>query len=244
MYAGLAMAAIRCFARLTWATAVPPATQIFVSAERHQGTLPMKHYVILPGLLAASPALGHHPMGGEAPQTVFHGLISGLAHPVIGPDHLAFIVLTGLAAAFAGRSLAGPVVFVLATLAGTAVHLAGVTLPVAELVIMASVIVLGALLVMGRQVSGPVALAGFALAGIFHGWAYGEAVIGSTPMPILAYLVGFGVIQFAIAAGVALFAGRMVQQGEGPLKARLAAAVCMGVGLTFLFETVEHMIVG
>jgi len=204
----------------------------------------MKHYLILPALLAASPALAHHPMGGEAPQTIFHGLISGLAHPVIGLDHLAFIVLIGLAAAFAGRSMTGPVAFVVATLAGTGVHLAGVTLPMAELVIMASVVILGALLVMGRHVAGPVALAGFAGAGIFHGWAYGEAVIGATPMPIFAYLVGFGVIQFAIAAGVALFAGKMVQQGEGPVKARLAAAVCMGVGLTFLFETVEHMIIG
>lgn len=204
----------------------------------------MKHYLILPALLAASPALAHHPMGGEAPQTIFHGLISGLAHPVIGLDHLAFIVLIGLAAAFASRSMTGPVAFIVATLAGTGVHLAGVTLPMAELVIMASVVILGALLVMGRQVSGPVALAGFAAAGIFHGWAYGEAVIGSTPMPVFAYLVGFGVIQFAIAAGVALFAGKMVQQGEGPVKARLAAAVCMGVGLTFLFETVEHMIIG
>ena len=204
----------------------------------------MKHYLILPALLAASPALAHHPMGGEAPQTIFHGLISGLAHPVIGLDHLAFIVLIGLAAAFASRSMTGPVAFIVATLAGTGVHLAGVPLPMAELVIMASVVILGALLVMGRQVSGPVALAGFAAAGIFHGWAYGEAVIGSTPMPVFAYLVGFGVIQFAIAAGVALFAGKMVQQGEGPVKARLAAAVCMGVGLTFLFETVEHMIIG
>lgn len=204
----------------------------------------MTRFFIAPALLLASPAVAHHPLGGEAPQTVFHGLISGLAHPVIGLDHLAFVVLVGLAAALAGRSLAGPFAFIAATLAGTAVHLAGVMLPLAELVITASVVVLGAALVMGRQVAGPVALAGFAVAGLFHGWAYGEAVIGSTPMPVFAYLLGFGVVQFAIAAGVALLAGRMLQQGQGALQARLAAAVCMGVGLAFMFETVEHMILG
>lgn len=204
----------------------------------------MTRFFIAPALLLASPAVAHHPLGGEAPQTVFHGLVSGLAHPVIGLDHLAFVVLVGLAAALAGRSLAGPFAFIAATLAGTAVHLAGVMLPLAELVITASVVGLGAALVMGRQVAGPVALAGFAVAGLFHGWAYGEAVIGSTPMPVFAYLLGFGVVQFAIAAGVALLAGRMLQQGQGALQARLAAAVCMGVGLAFLFETVEHMILG
>ena len=204
----------------------------------------MKHSLYLPALLLASPALAHHPMGGEAPQTVLHGLISGLAHPVIGLDHLSFVVLIGLAAALAGRSMAGPAVFIGATLAGTAVHLAGIALPLAEVVIMASVVVLGALLVAGRQVAGPVALAGFAVAGIFHGWAYGEAVIGSTPMPVFAYLLGFGMVQFVIAAGVAVFAGKMLQQGAGQMQARLAAAVCMGVGLAFLFETVEHMILG
>ncbi|TQM94858.1 HupE/UreJ family protein [Roseinatronobacter monicus] len=204
----------------------------------------MTRFLILPALLLATPALAHHPLGGEAPQTIFHGLISGLAHPVIGLDHLAFVVLIGIAAALAGRSLVGPLAFIGATLAGTAVHLAGVTLPLAELVITASVVILGALLLLGRQVAGPVALAGFALAGLFHGWAYGEAVIGSTPMPIFAYLLGFGGVQFAIAAGVALFAGKMLQGGQGQLQARLAAAVCMGVGLAFLFETVEHMILG
>lgn len=195
-------------------------------------------------LLAAGPALAHHPLGGEAPQTIFHGVLSGLAHPVIGIDHLAFVVLAGLAAAIAGRGLSGPLAFILATLAGTFIQLGGIELPLAEVVIAGSVVVLGALLVMGRQVSGPVALVGFALAGLFHGWAYGEAVVGSTPMPIVAYLTGFGVIQFLIAAGVARFAGPVLAQPQGAMQARLAAAVCAGVGLAFLVEATEHLILG
>ncbi|MFN3955316.1 MAG: HupE/UreJ family protein [Pararhodobacter sp.] len=195
-------------------------------------------------LLAAAPALAHHPLGGEAPQSIVHGVLSGLAHPVIGIDHLAFVVLAGLAAAIAGRGLSGPLAFILATLAGTFIQLGGIALPLAELVIAGSVVVLGALLVMGRQVGEPAALGGFALAGLFHGWAYGEAVVGSTPMPIVAYLAGFAVIQFAIAAGVARLGGRLLARPEGALQARLAAAVCAGVGLAFLVEAGEHLILG
>lgn len=195
-------------------------------------------------LFLASPALAHHPLGGDAPQTILHGLLSGLAHPVIGIDHLAFVVLVGLAAALAGRVLAAPMAFIGATLLGTAIHLAGVILPGAELIIAASVVILGGLLLLGRKVAGPLALIGFATAGLFHGWAYGEAVIGSTPMPIFAYLLGFGAIQFTIAVGIAILGGTLLAKAEGRMHARLAAAVCMGVGLVFAFESIEHMILG
>jgi hypothetical protein len=137
-------------------------TQIMVQAlraapaprPRHVKHAAMSRLLILPALFLASPALAHHPLGGEAPQTVAHGLISGLAHPVIGLDHLAFIVLIGLAAAFQGAAMSGPLAFIAATLAGTGLHLAGVMLPLAELVITASVVALGALVVLGRQVAG------------------------------------------------------------------------------------------
>ena len=35
-------------------------------------------------LLSATFALAHHPMGGALPQTLWHGLLSGIGHPVIG----------------------------------------------------------------------------------------------------------------------------------------------------------------
>lgn len=202
----------------------------------------MKTLLLLTLSLLSTAAFAHHPMGGDAPQTVFHGLLSGLAHPVIGIDHLAFVVLVGLAAAFAGRSLLAPMAFIGATLLGTGLLLAGVVLPLVEAVVVASVLLLGALLVFGRRVAGPLAMVGFAAAGVFHGWAYGEAVIGATPMPIFAYLLGFGITQFLIAGGIATFAGRLLQQGQGQLQARMAAAVCLGVGLVYAAEGLEQLL--
>jgi urease accessory protein len=114
----------------------------------------------------------------------------------------------------------------------------------AELVIAASVVILGALLVTGRQVSGPAALGGFALAGLFHGWAYGQAVVGSEMTAVGAYLVGFGLIQFAIAWGVAQLTARALANPNGLMTARIAAAICLGVGFTFAFENLEGLILG
>ena len=196
---------------------------------------------ILVATIAAMPAFAHHPTGGEAPQSIWHGLLSGLAHPVIGLDHLAFIVLVGLAAAGAARLVAGPAVFIAATVIGTLVHLGGVVLPLAWAVIGPATLVLAALLILGRKVTGPLALAGFAFAGVFHGWAYGAAVIGATPMPIVAYLAGFGLIQYAIAVGVALAARGLSADAPAWMQPSTAAAVCAGVGLAFFAIEAESV---
>jgi len=47
-------------------------------------------------LVFANPTSAHHTMGGGMPSNFFEGFMSGLAHPVIGVDHLAFIVALGL----------------------------------------------------------------------------------------------------------------------------------------------------
>ena len=49
-------------------------------------------------LIAANlPASAHHLMGGKTPTTFTDGILSGLGHPIIGVDHLAFLVAVGLA---------------------------------------------------------------------------------------------------------------------------------------------------
>ena len=53
--------------------------------------------------LSGSPALAHHVMGGVTPETLWQGLLSGLAHPIIGVDHFAFILGVGLMSWFAGQ---------------------------------------------------------------------------------------------------------------------------------------------
>ena len=81
--------------------------------------------------LLTGPALAHHAMDGKLPTTLMEGLISGLAHPIIGYDHLAFVIAVGLVAALVGSPLLIPVAFIIGTLLGAGIHLAGITLPMA-----------------------------------------------------------------------------------------------------------------
>ena len=50
-------------------------------------------------LLLAPSASAHHALGGAMPASWTQGLMSGLAHPILGIDHLAFVVGVGLLAA-------------------------------------------------------------------------------------------------------------------------------------------------
>ncbi|MGB3768885.1 MAG: HupE/UreJ family protein [Phormidesmis sp.] len=187
-------------------------------------------------LFGAAPALAHHPFGGQAPQTIFQGLVSGLGHPVLGLDHFAFVVTIGLLAAVVRRGFTIPLSFLLAALVGTGLHLAGLNLPALELVISASVLTFGVLATVGRQLSTSVVVALAAIAGVFHGYAYGEAVIGSEPTPLVAYLIGFSLVQGAIAFTVYLLSKRAVDtdQTAGLISVRSAGFVACGAGAAFL----------
>ncbi|MFS8814716.1 MULTISPECIES: HupE/UreJ family protein [unclassified Synechococcus] len=153
--------------------------------------------------LASGPAFAHHALGGRLPATGWEGFLSGLAHPVIGPDHLAFVVAIGLIAARQPWRYGIPLGFVLAGLVGTGIHLAGWDpLGLTELVIASSVVLFGLLLAQSRQIPSWLLLLWGSLAGLFHGYAYAEAIIGAEPMPWLGYLLGLSLVQY----GVALFA--------------------------------------
>ena len=58
-------------------------------------------------LMVATPALAHHPLGGLPMETFRHGVLSGLGHPVLGFDHLFFVLAAGLAAGLAGIATRG-----------------------------------------------------------------------------------------------------------------------------------------
>jgi urease accessory protein len=85
----------------------------------------------------------------------------------------------------------------------------------------------------------------FAIAGVFHGWAYGESIVGAEPTPLIAYLVGFAATQYVFAIGVGWIVRSVWQAGTPEaIKPRLAGAVAAGVGLAFLIENLEGMLFG
>jgi urease accessory protein len=192
-----------------------------------------RHIFFLPVAMvfaASHPAAAHHVMEGKTPTTFMQGLLSGLGHPIIGIDHLAFLVAVGIAVGVASLGLALPLAFVAASAFGVILHVQGLSLPAAEAIVAASVLLAGALIAHGRITSSSVWVGLFALAGLVHGYAYGEAVAGAEAAPIWAYLVGLIIIQAALTVGIAFVTRRMTN----PVTPRLAGAVVAGIGLAVL----------
>jgi len=185
------------------------------------------------GLLSsAGTASAHHLMGGKIPSTAGEGILSGIGHPIIGPDHLAFLVALGIAVGVGGLSLTTPFLFLVAMACGVAAHVAGANIPAAELIVAASVLAAGVLIALDWRVPASAWAAIFSIAGFFHGYAYGESIYGAEPTPLVAYLVGLVAVQTVIAVSIA-FASRAVWTASRIGPRLIGAAIC-GVGFTVL----------
>ncbi|HUS97327.1 MAG TPA: HupE/UreJ family protein [Hyphomicrobiaceae bacterium] len=204
--------------------------------------------LVLAGIFAAAvtlagPAFAHHAMDGAIPATMAQGLITGVAHPVVGLDHFAFVIAVGLASAFLPGRMLLPLAFIAATIAGCLLKLAGVALPVAEFVIAASVIVVGALVMRGKPVSSSILIGLFAVAGLFHGSAYAAGIIGAEQSPLAAYLAGFAVVQYAVAVAAMLVVREVFKATAAlSLETRLGGALVAGAGVAFLVENIEQVL--
>ena len=187
-------------------------------------------------IVGIEPAYAHHPMGGATPANFGQGLLSGLAHPVIGLDHLVFVLAIGLLAALKDRlGILIPITFVLATLVGTVIHLMSFDLPLPEIIIAFSVLTAGVLLARKKATHFALIISLGAIAGLFHGYAYGEAIVGAEKTPLYAYLSGFSLIQLIISA-VAFYWGRLTLkpiQESSSLSLRFAGFLICGIGIAF-----------
>ena len=192
----------------------------------------------LMALLFALPAAAHHPIGGAMPGNFMEGLLSGFGHPIIGFDHLLFIVAVGVACYYFGQRIATLAAFLAGALAGTLLHLQMPPLPYADAWVAATLILLGVLFFRRHDfLKRKAAIVLFVLSGVAHGYAYGEAIVGAESTPLLAYLAGFTLVQFAIAL-CGYIAARYVA-GKKPafefLKA--AGAALAATGAAFLVFT-------
>ncbi|MBE9140168.1 HupE/UreJ family protein [Nodosilinea sp. LEGE 07088] len=186
-------------------------------------------------LSLAFPADAHHPSGGEISTTFLEGFLSGLGHPVIGFDHLIFVISIGLLASTVARGFWIPIAFVSTALMGTGLHLMLVDMPMVEVIISASVLVSGILLAKLEKPNTALLAVLASVAGLFHGYAYGEAIIGATAVPLTAYLIGFTLIQAVIALSAYKVAA-IVQRSSvvRPNFLRFAGFIAIGSGMAFL----------
>jgi urease accessory protein len=185
-------------------------------------------------------------MGGRTPASLLEGLLSGLGHPVIGIDHLAFTIAVGVACAFLAARYVLPAVFVAATVAGCLLRVtAGIELPATELAVAASLMLIGALVMAGAGLGAGAYAVLLGAAGLVHGAAYAGAIIGAEPTPLTAYLAGFSLVQYAIAAGAMWLVRRAWQATSAvDVAPRLAGALVAGVGAALMVERIEAIVLG
>ena len=180
-------------------------------------------------LLVPTAAFAHTGHSAEA------SLLSGLAHPMAGLDHILAMLAVGVfGAVLGGRAIfLVPLSFVLMMLAGFLVGAAGANLPFLELGIALSSIVIGAVAASGKAVP---ALGAMALVGafaLFHGVTHGNEVPSGTSgfgfalgfLAATALLHGTGI---AATLAVSRLSGRF-----GRPAVQLGAGACAlgGVGL-------------
>ncbi|MBB3390810.1 urease accessory protein [Rhizobium sp. BK275] len=120
---------------------------------------------------AALPAVAYAHTGiGETA-----GFVHGFSHPISGLDHILAMIMVGiLAFQLGGRAVwAVPTTFVLVMALGGALGIAGINVPLVEIGIALSVIVLGAIVALNIRASTAVAMGIVGLFAIFHGHAHG-----------------------------------------------------------------------
>lgn len=127
--------------------------------------------------------------------------LEGLAHP-LGLDHLLAMVAVGLWSAVclpAARAWAGPAVFMAALMAGAVAAVMGLALPMVEVLLAASVVLFGWMLVLAtRRTRALPGLGWVALAGMLHGLAHGAEAPASG---FAGYAMGFMLTTAALHLG-------------------------------------------
>lgn len=167
-------------------------------------------FVVLAAMLFCGTAYAHPGHG--------NGYLAGIAHPLLGLDHLLAMLAVGVwASQLGGRAMwIVPASFVALMGLAAGLGMSGVALPMVEGGIATSLLLLGLLVAFSVKVSPILSATIVGLFAVFHGFAHG------TELPALGapwqYGVGFVVSTIALH-GVGLLLGRRLRRQQLWLRA-------------------------
>ena len=178
--------------------------------------------------------LAHHPFGmGDQALTPLQGLLSGMGHPLLGPDHLLFLLALCLVswqqprrwlAALLATGLVGSAIALIAPVPAS--------MELATEALVSLTLVLEGLVILGNLPK-TLLFPAFAL----HGWLLGGAIVGAEPSPLVGYFLGLFLAQGALLL--------LVRQVCDPLQSllgesgrRLIAGIWIGIGAAFAWSMV------
>lgn len=165
------------------------------------------------------------------------GFLSGVRHPISGLDHVLAMIAVGLWGAQLGAPAIWmlPVAFPLVMALGGMLGLLGIPLPGVEYGIAASMILLGAAVLLELRPPLALAAAMVAVFAIFHGHAHGtELPPGQSG---LLYSMGF-VMATGCLHGVGISIGLVHRWSWGQMFLRFAGALIAGAGVFFLWRAI------
>jgi len=181
------------------------------------------------GAIALTPQVALAHTGAE------HALsfAAGFRHPWSGIDHMLAMVAVGLWAGLnGGRALwAWPAAFVGVMVLGGALGMTGMALPLVEPGILASVVVLGLLVLAAARlpvIAGAALVAAFA---VLHGHAHGAELTGAAAA--VTYAAGFAIattLLHVLGLGIAWLAGS--RRGRFAVRGAGALVAAGGIALT------------
>jgi urease accessory protein len=175
-------------------------------------------------------ALAHTGIGATA------GFAAGFSHPIGGLDHILAMAGVGLFAwMLKGRALwLVPAAFVAVMAAGGVLGVFQVPVPMVELGIALSIVVIGGLVALGKSIPVAAAMAIVGVFAIFHGHAHGTEM--PETMSGLSYGIGF-MVATALLHGAGIGAGfaiGRIGQARGFQMARVGGAAIAAVGVAII----------
>jgi urease accessory protein len=174
----------------------------------------------------STPALAHT-------GSVAGGFVGGLAHPVLGADHVVAMVAVGLWGAFLGAPAIWllPVVFPLVMALGGVMAILGIPIPAVEAGVAASAVVLGLMVALAARPPLWIAALLVGAFAIFHGHAHGaELPPGADAVAFSAgFVIATGLLHLT---GVAF--GLLAASPGGRIAVRTAGGAIALAGVAFL----------
>tara|TARA_B100000700_G_C14934780_1_gene803699 strand:- start:403 stop:1023 length:621 start_codon:yes stop_codon:yes gene_type:complete len=181
-------------------------------------------------IFLAGPVFAHHPfgMGDSSDLSVWQALFSGIGHPLLGPDHLLFMLGIGLLGLKRTKKWIFPLLAF--GLGGSALFqlqpLPDLLLPWAEAIVSFSLAIEG--LIVLDFLSSKWLLPLFAL----HGYLLGSTIVGAEPSPLIGYFSGLLLAQGALLLFVTA-GSQFVINRFGVNIRNVFAGIWIGIGLAF-----------
>ena len=178
----------------------------------------------------ANPVFAHHPfgMGDSSDLSALQALLSGVGHPLLGPDHLLFMLGIALVGFKKTKQWVPPLLAV--GLAGSALvqlqPLPDVLASWAEALVSLSLAIEG--LIILNLLSSKWLWPMFAL----HGYLLGSTIVGAEPTPLIGYFLGLFLAQGSLLLFVTAVSQKVINRFDIN-RLNLLAGIWIGIGFAF-----------